>query len=431
LLKYVGEVKDPVHGYIYFTEVEKRLIDSRPLQRLRRIRQLAGAELVYPGACHSRFLHSLGVMHLSGMLAERLAIQGYLNKDDVQKVRAAGLLHDVGHGPFSHVYEEVLDKRRGMSHEDVTRMIVRGSEVKDALSDYGFTASEVADLSVGRLKATDKPYLNQVIAGPLSSDVMDYLLRDSYFAGVEFGRVDVRRLIDSIDVVEGSLAVDYPGALYVLESLLIARIEMFNAVYFHRTVRAANVMLSKSMELADEHLGLTSFKNVEDYLQLNDMSVTMKLLALSSLEESLLKAQTLMKKLLSRELLKSAYELAAYRQDEFLTSLFSNESVRRQLEREICVKAGIDSDFVVIDVPTAPSVPAYPSVEGPAAIPLYVRGTDKLMERRFTELSPLMASLNSFINIVRVYTTSEFRDRVGRACVEIFKRKPLSERTTV
>lgn len=427
----MGEIRDPVHGYIYFTEVERRLIDSPPLQRLRRIRQLAGAELVYPGACHSRFPHSLGVMHLSGILAERLAAQGYLDKDEVQKVRVASLLHDVGHGPFSHVYEEVLDKHRGMTHEDITRMIVKASEVKDVLSDYGFTASEVADLSVGRLEATDKPYLNQVIAGPLSSDIMDYLLRDSYFAGVEFGKVDVRRLIDSIDVVENTLAVDYPGAFYVLESLLIARLEMFNAVYFHRTVRAANVMLSKSMDLADEHLGLTSFKNVEGFLLLDDVSVSTKLLTLHPLNKDLSRAQMLMKMFLSRALLKSAYELTVHRQDEFLASLFSNEFVRRQLEHEICARAGVDADFVVIDVPTVLSVPAYPSVEGPSAISLYVKGTGKLMKQRFTELSPLMASLSRFVNIIRVYTLPEFRDRVGRACIEIFKQKPFSERTTV
>lgn len=95
-MKHWGEIRDPIHGYILITEVEKDLVDTRPVQRLRRIKQLAGAHLTYPGAEHSRFSHSLGVMHLAGILAERFAQLGYLSEDEVQKVRIAGLLHDVG-----------------------------------------------------------------------------------------------------------------------------------------------------------------------------------------------------------------------------------------------------------------------------------------------------------------------------------------------
>jgi len=107
---YWGEIKDPVHGYVYITEEERALIDSYPVQRLHRLRQLAGAEYVYPGANHTRFEHSIGVMHLASSVAENPNISQYIGEDEAEMVRIAGLLHDVGHGPFSHVFEYLLDK---------------------------------------------------------------------------------------------------------------------------------------------------------------------------------------------------------------------------------------------------------------------------------------------------------------------------------
>jgi len=110
LKRYWGEIKDPVHGYVYITEVEKKLIDSYPFQRLRRLRQLAGSEFVYSGANHTRFEHCIGVMHLAGKLSENQNLSQYLSDDEIQIVRMASLLHDVGHGPFSHIFEYLLVK---------------------------------------------------------------------------------------------------------------------------------------------------------------------------------------------------------------------------------------------------------------------------------------------------------------------------------
>ena len=109
--QYWGEIKDPVHGYIYITKAEKEIIDSFPMQRLHRLRQLAGAEFVYPGANHTRFEHSVGVMYLAGLLSENQNLSQYLSEDEVQILRIAALLHDVGHGPFSHVFEHLLDRK--------------------------------------------------------------------------------------------------------------------------------------------------------------------------------------------------------------------------------------------------------------------------------------------------------------------------------
>src|ERR1051326_8043079 len=119
-MKFVGEITDPIHKHIRFTKVEHDILDNQMFQRLRRIRQLAGAHLIYPSAQHSRFEHSLGTMHIAGYAAETLLSKGYLDDEDkVQKLRLSALLPDVGPGPFSHLFEEVLDLRRNKRHEDI------------------------------------------------------------------------------------------------------------------------------------------------------------------------------------------------------------------------------------------------------------------------------------------------------------------------
>src|SRR5512136_1899195 len=118
-----GEIKDPVHGYVYITEREKAIIDSYPVQRLRRLRQLAGAEFVYPGANHTRFEHSVGVMYLTDRVTANPNISEHLNKEETEIVKTAALLHDVGHGPFSHVFEQLLVKQ-DKTHKDITSWII-------------------------------------------------------------------------------------------------------------------------------------------------------------------------------------------------------------------------------------------------------------------------------------------------------------------
>jgi len=426
-MKKVGEIKDPVHGYIYFTEVEKAVIDSRPVQRLRWIKQLAGAELTYPGALHTRFTHSIGVMYLSGLIGEHLKECGYLTDDEVQKLRLAGLLHDIGHGPFSHVYEEILDKYRKLTHEDLSRRIVKESEIGDILTDHGFSREEISRLSTGSLRKKGKDFLNQAIAGHFSSDIMDYLVRDSYFAGVEYGRIDVHRLISSLDLIDNTLVADYSDAFGVIESFIIARVEMFNVVYFHRTVRATNVMIARAMDFAEAELGLCSFKTIDDFLKLNDSMVTNALLLLRNAKRvSSQRAYDLISRVRDRHLLKSTYELTIYRKDDFFANIFNKVNIRQQLETEIGEKAGIDPDYIVIDVPQVLSVPVNPIERKKTEILVSQKTTSGKVVKRVTELSPLLGSLSKFIDIVRVYTLPEHREKVASICEEILGQRPFS-----
>ena len=128
------DIVDPIHNFIRVYETELKIIDSAIFQRLRRIRQLSGAHLTYPSAQHSRFEHSLGVMHIAGQAANALKEKGLLNPDQIQNIRLAALLHDVGHGPFSHLFEEVLQEKRKISHEEMGKNIILKSEIGDTLS---------------------------------------------------------------------------------------------------------------------------------------------------------------------------------------------------------------------------------------------------------------------------------------------------------
>jgi len=389
-MKTVGEIKDPIHGYIYFTEAEREIINSRPFQRLHRIKQLGGADLTYPGATHTRFLHSIGTMHLSDLLARHLHENGYLTLDEIQKIRIAGLLHDVGHGPFSHVFEDILDKYRHLTHEDLTSWVIRESEIGDLLTVHGFSREETAQLAVGGLTKTDKPYLNQLISGHFAPDIMDYLLRDSYYAGVAYGRVDAHRLIKSLDLVGDTLAADYTGAFGILESFIIARIEMFNTVYFHRTVRAANVMISRAMDYANEELGLCSFKTVDDFLKLDDATTFLALLSLRGTGDKRLRvAYDMAEGVKDRRLLKSTFEMTAHRRDPFVANLLNRASIRQQLEAELGEKAGVDPEYIIVDVSTVLSIPTNPIERRRSEILVYKkRAGTKVVRRRDTSIRP-------------------------------------------
>ena len=335
-LRYVAEIRDPVHGYIRITQVERAVIDSPFVQRLRRIHQLAGAYMVYPGGVHSRFEHVLGTMHVAGLIAESIADKVDLDEGQIQELRLAALLHDVGHGPFSHLFEEVLTEKTGLTHEDMSQRIVIESDIKGILEKQGISSKEMSQLCVGKKKA--QPFMNEVIAGGLSADIMDYLLRDSYFTGVEYGKVDIHRVIDSLDVMDGHMVLDQ-AALYAFEALLIARYEMFKAVYFHRTVRAAELMLAHSMALADEELGLTDLSRIDNYLKLTDEVVVYRLTSLRLKNQKLRLARELAENYNNRRLVKCVFERVMQRKDRVVEKIFSQKRFRNELIGEIAKKA--------------------------------------------------------------------------------------------
>ncbi len=198
-LVFEKDIQDSVHGFIGVTKTELSLIDSRIFQLLHHIKHLGGAWLVYPSANHSRFSHMLGTMFVTGQIAQSLSDKGWLTDDDVEKVRIAALLHDIGHYPFSHVIEHVMKKKGEKGkHEKLTDHLLRQSEIKDILQDSSYNPDEISGIILGRY--TQNNLFSQLIASDLDSDKIDYLLRDSYHTGVAYGSVDVGRLIRTMDV---------------------------------------------------------------------------------------------------------------------------------------------------------------------------------------------------------------------------------------
>ena len=422
-LKSVAEIRDPVHGYIKMTEVEKELIDSPFIQRLRRIHQLAGAYLVYPGATHTRFEHVIGTMHVAGQVAEVLANRAEMSQDLTQEVRIAALLHDVGHGPFSHMYEVVLS---GKSHEDISQRIILETSVRDILDRHGFSPKRMSEFAVGRQKAK-APFLNEIIAGSLSADMMDYLPRDSYFTGVEYGKVDTQRVIDSLHVAGEHLVID-DAALYAYEALLLARYEMFKAVYFHRTVRAAELMLARSMQIADEVLGLTDLSDLSKYLELTDELVIHRLVHLGPSTAQLKEARRLATDFNDRKLVKCVFERVAQRKEEKVDLLFADESARMRTVGEIASASGVDPGKVYLDVPTTPSVPYTYSKEVLKEVSLLaVEGRKKVVRAVPLGKLSLVGSITGFMDVLRVYTTQENRSAVEKATSKLFRDQGFVE----
>ena len=420
VLRHWGEIKDPVHGYIYITEAEKKLIDSYPVQRLRRLRQLAGSEFVYSGANHTRFEHCLGVMHLAGKVAENQNLAPLMSEEEIQTVRMACLLHDVGHGPFSHVFEHLLVKFLGKTHEDMTRWIIEESEVKDIINDTGYNSDDVAKLAVGELRKPKKAFLDQIIQSAVDIDKLDFVVRDTFHTGAEYGYVDIFRLIHMLDVLGENLAVDV-GALSALESFVLARLESFRSIYFHRVGRAAQIMLASAMEAAKDELNLIVFDSPQDYLKLNDYTVWTKLLECE-------KSRKIMKNLERRNLLKCAYDRSFHVKEKMVTSVFGVDEVREQVRNKIAEQAGINPEEIYIDVPTVPSVPYHHSdLLEPMEIPVFqkTRNGEKI-PLRLSDISPVFYVLKGFINILRVYTDKKHIDQVTLAASKVIGGTPSS-----
>jgi HD superfamily phosphohydrolase len=404
-MDFAGEITDPIHKYIRFSMVEKQLIDTPAFQRLRRIRQLAGAHLVYPSAQHSRFEHSLGTMHIAGLAGETLLDKGYIDHAEiVQDLRVAALLHDIGHGPFSHLFEEVLEYRCNTSHEDLGKKIIMQSEIADILGRYGYNAQQICRLSFGQSKVN---FMNEIISGGLSADIMDYLPRDGLFTGAEYAKLDYHRLVSSLEVSKNRLAINR-SALNSLESMLISRYEMFKAVYFHKTVRSAEVMLLRSMISADEALGLTN-TSLHNYLALTDEATLERLCTLSGKYAF---SGKMAQDYRDRRLLKSVYEKFLHKRDRQRMDRKALEA----LSSHIADVAGVNSNYVFVDVSRAPSMPLTPSKEEMYSV--LVVDKDRVYEMPVSEI-PLVESISGFFDMLRVYTTAENRDKVERVIKKV------------
>jgi uncharacterized protein len=236
-------INDPVYGFITINQSLIFSIIAHPVyQRLRRIQQLAMAQLVYPGAVHTRFHHSLGAYHLMcNAVAELKNKEIHISSEEDVAVKAAILLHDIGHGPFSHALEHILIP--GINHEQLSLQIMQ--KMNDDLNGELDMAIQIFT------NQYHKPFLHQLISGQLDVDRMDYLSRDSFFSGVSEGVIGYDRILKMLTVQDGQLMVEEKG-IYSVEKFLVARRQMYWQVYLHKTVLSTEKMLVKIMERVRE-----------------------------------------------------------------------------------------------------------------------------------------------------------------------------------
>ena len=402
------DIIDPIHDFVRVYDNELKIIDTPIFQRLRRIRQLSGAHLIYPGAQHTRFEHSLGVMHIASMAGQALAEKGVVSFDDIQNLRLAGLLHDIGHGPFSHLFEEIFEEKRKISHEDLGRDIILKTEIGDIISKNGFDKKLITKLAFGDSKLQ---FMNEIISGVLSADMMDYLLRDGYFTGAEHAKIDHHRLTHSLDVYKNKLALD-KSSLVNFETMMISRYQMFKAVYFHKTVRAGEVMLLEAMDLAEGELGLSSM-NLDEYLQLSDDVILAKLLNLPEHNSKLKASKKIATNYLNRNLFKSVFEST-------LTGKAITKKRMQELREEVSKKSKIDINEIFVDSSNTPSIPLSPSKkESKSIILLENNGNKTTAKEILISQIQLVSVMSGFMKILRVYTPAKNRKKVEMAAKSI------------
>ncbi len=350
MLSFSKWVRDPLYGFVGLTEKEVILLDTIPLQRLRRIKQLANAHLVYPSAMHTRFEHSLGVMHIAGRMAEHLNFSDH----DIKIVRYAALLHDIGHGPFSHVFEAALHDICGKSinHEEITRLIILHDEsIQDAL---GTSQDAVIDL----FKDNGERIENQVISGNLDADKIDYLRRDSYHTGVAYGNFDLERILYTIhkktDGSRSYLTLLKKG-VDALENFRLARFLMHAQVYHHHTRAVADKMFQRAMEIAirdgiisKEFLNPKNPEFLNNYLSLDDSRMLLMLL-----QESKSNCHALISALENRQLFKRGYEVdVTHVPDPILRMKIARMKPEQYniLEATLAEECHCEPDFIMADI---------------------------------------------------------------------------------
>ncbi len=312
MVKRKRAVRDPIHNYIHLSVEESALIDSPFIQRLRWISQLSGVKLVFPGGTHNRFSHVMGVMHLSGEYASHIFSELPENEKEhnVQLARLAGLLHDVAHGAFSHAYDDTVYRAlypgNPHGHDEHRYKLIQSEYLKPLIEGCGVDPKEIIDLWTGK-----DTVLQAIVQGALGADRMDFMLRDSYYAGTtHFGTVASTRIISSTHIHEheGIPALHYD--VKVLDDIfqaLLGRFYMYRGVYFHKASSAADILIRHMLAAAMDPLKLPErTADFEKFQFINDSTVVGEIM--TSNAEGIEKAREYCTRLLHRKLPKMIWE---------------------------------------------------------------------------------------------------------------------------
>lgn len=392
-------IRDPVHGQVRVPDALLPLLDSPPVQRLRYVRQLGFSHLVYPGANHTRFEHSLGTMHLAMKMSDELG----LAEDEMLLAAASGLLHDIGHPPYSHATEKIISAHTSRSgHQDIAALL-EDPAIESGLDEAGMSAGEV-DMMVNGIHP-----LSGIIHGDLDVDRMDYLMRDAHYTGVPYGIVDPDRLMYSTIMTPDGLVLKENG-IQSAESLLLARTLMRPAVYFHHVSRIAESMILQAIEV---HLKAVGNGEAERLVRLDDAAFLCTMTASPSDE-----ARALLARIMSRRLYKRAVYVGQDRVPSSVCSGIGDRAGNRRIAEEIAETAGVPPEEVLVDIPPFPST---------IRMAVKVRNHHDLVP--LDELSPQVATLDATRKSywrLGVYTPAACRDRVEEAAETVLHLKKLT-----
>jgi len=378
-------IRDPIHGYIELDEVAISLVNTPRMQRLRRIKQLGLTNLVYPGANHTRFEHSLGTYHLASSLAAGIDDE---HEDERVELRVSALLHDVGHGPLSHVTENLIKQETGRSHEDISAILE--SDFAELFERYGIDRTRVSRHIRGETG------IGAALNSEIDVDRMDYLVRDAHYTGVPLS-VDLVRLIHEMRFLDGKLVIE-SGGVRAAESLLLSRFLMHPTVYYHHVTRIAESMCVRAAE-----------RMIEDGFDPRMLAEMDDCGLFSQMEATPGYPSDIANRLRDRKLFKRAV-YAGF--DAVGKNILRHRGKVRRIEAELAAGLGIDPEYILIDIPKPPDI-----VETNADIVI------ESELKPLHEVSHLVAALGRAQHDnwrMGVYTPTEYRDVVAAAAREFF-----------
>jgi hypothetical protein len=342
-------IRDPVHGDLQFTDIERRVIDTRAMQRLRGVRQTGSANLVYPGCVHTRFEHSLGTSAMTKRILFALRANGAtISEEEEAVVSLAALVHDISHLPFGHTFED--ERKLFPRHDSADRLkyFLSQDDISQALQASGLHHS-VLDLITN--KQFDPPWMRQVVASTIDADLLDYLRRDAYFAGLRQDYDD--RIFSTFTLVDNTLAIDLSRLSTRTEILHLLRLRYFltERVYYHHAKVSSGAMIAKAVELAIE-LGLTE----KDLYPLTDDTFIHHMLTYQDARIDRLICGFTNRSLLKRAYMLTTAEVGRRGRDEFIATYNRSAEARQKTEGEIADAVALSPDQIILYCPDISSI---------------------------------------------------------------------------